>query len=161
MSNEKDKFAFSKSKRFEQEKTVNHMCSYEPKVSDFERVIRTSSTEPRRPGMGGSSPRFEYYSNKRKQGITPSSFSYNNNTIATNRGYKSFLNQPNKAYSFGVSRQSMQKMHVDAILDSSAIKAANNPGPGQHELNFKWSLPGNTLRNKTSPQFSFSKSTTL
>ncbi len=92
MSNEKDKFAFSKSKRFDEEKTINHLCSYEPKVSDFERVIRTSSTEPRRPGMGGSSPRFEYYSNKRKQGITPSSFSYNNNTIATNRGYKSFLN---------------------------------------------------------------------
>ena len=92
MPDYRDKFTFSKSKRFGEEKTLNHMCSYEPKVSDFERVIRTSSTEPRRPGMGGSSPRFEYYSNKRKQGVTPSSFSYNTNTISTNRGYKSFLN---------------------------------------------------------------------
>ena len=89
---QKDKFAFSKSKRFDEGKLLNHMCSYEPKMSDFERVSRTSPNEPRRPGMGGSSPRFEYYSNKRKQGFTPSSFSYNTNTISTNRGYKSFLN---------------------------------------------------------------------
>jgi len=53
----------------------------------------------------------------------------------------------------------MKKLHIDAILDPSATKVANNPGPGQHELCFNWIQPKDSLLNKTSPQFSFAKST--
>ena len=55
----------------------------------------------------------------------------------------------------------MQKMHVDAILDPKAERVVNNPGPGEHELEFGWTVPKDSLLNKTSPQFSFSKSTTV
>ena len=55
----------------------------------------------------------------------------------------------------------MQKMHIDSILDPSVKKAVNNVGPGQHELAYAWITPKDSLLNKTSPQFSFSKSTTV
>lgn len=55
----------------------------------------------------------------------------------------------------------MQKIHVDSILDTKALKTVNNPGPGEHNLDYNWSLPKDTLGHKTGPQFSFSKSTTL
>ena len=71
--------------------------------------------------------------------------------MSTNRGAKSFLHQPNKSYSFGVSRKAMQKLHVDSILDTKAIKQVNNPGPGEHELEFGWTVPKDTLLNKTGP----------
>ena len=97
MSLTKDKWAFPKTRRFSPVKVVNHNISYEPKMSDFERVNKTS---PKRNndqlGMGGSSPRFEYYSNRRKHGAFPSSQTYNSPTISTSKGQKSFLNQPNK-----------------------------------------------------------------
>ena len=70
----KDKFAFTRTKRFSPPKIANHQICYEPKMSDFERVLRTAPKEPRsRPGMGRCSPRFEYYSNRRKHGTLPSS----------------------------------------------------------------------------------------
>ena len=104
----KDKFAFTKTKRFSPVKVLNHEISYQPMMSDFERVLKTAPKEPsNRPGMGGCSPRFEYYSNRRKHGALPSAQTYSSNTISTNRGAKSFLNQPNKSYSFGVSRNMM------------------------------------------------------
>ena len=133
-------------------KVLNQNISYEPKMSDFERILKTEPRErTNRPGMGGCSPRFDYYSNRRKHGALPDPMTYNSNTIATNKGGKSFLNQPNKSYSFGVSREQMQKIHIDMIQDPSAKKTANNPGPGEHELNFGWSLPKDTLLNKTGP----------
>ena len=101
----KDKFAFSKSRRFDHLKIDNHQIAYTPKLSDFDKAA--TAPQQRKPGMGGSSPRFDYYSNRRKQGALPSSFTYNSNSIATNRGGKSFLHQPYKAYSFGVSRHHM------------------------------------------------------
>ena len=107
MPMQKDKFAFTRTKRFSSPKIANQQISYVPKISDFERVLKTSHHSPRQPGMGGSSPRFDYYSNRRKHGALPSSQSYSSNTISTNRGAKSFLNQPNKSYSFGVSRHMM------------------------------------------------------
>lgn len=66
MSILKDKFAFSKRKRFDPTVSLNHNISYEPMMSDFERVIRTSPKQNSKAGMGGSSPRFDYYSNRRK-----------------------------------------------------------------------------------------------
>lgn len=45
--------------------------------------------------MGGTSQRFDYYSSKRKHGALPSAFTHNTSTMATNKGAKSFLNQPN------------------------------------------------------------------
>ena len=111
--------------------------------------------------MGGSSPRFDYYSNRRKHGAFPSAHTYNSPTIATHKGGKSFLGQPNRSYSFGVSRANMKKIHVDSILDPSARRVTANPGPGEHELAFEWATPKDSLLNKTSPQFSFAKSTTI
>ena len=73
MTIQKDKFAFSKGVRFGAPKVLNQQISYEPKMSDFERVIRTSPTRPMRPGMGGTSSRFDYYSSRRKHGALPSS----------------------------------------------------------------------------------------
>ena len=157
----KDKFAFPRTMRFSPPKIINHQISYEPKMSDFERVLQTAPKQPTRPGMGGSSPRFEYYSNRRKHGTIPSAQTHNSNTMATRNGGKSFLCQPNKSYSFGVSRHMMQKNFVDSILDTKALKTVNNPGPGEHELHYDWKLPSNTVKNKTGPQFSFSKSTML
>ena len=55
----------------------------------------------------------------------------------------------------------MKKIHIDAILDTSATKVANNPGPGQHELSYNWVQPRDSQLNKTSPQFSFTRSTTV
>ena len=52
-------------------------------------------------------------------------------------------------------------MFVDEILDPSAAKDVNNVGPGQHELAFEWIVPRDSALNKTSPQFSFSRSTTV
>ena len=88
---QKDKFAFSKDKRFSPPKITNHQISYTPMLSDFERVLANNLTQPSRPGMGGSSPRFDYYSNRRKHGTLPSSQTHNSAAIATNRGSKSFL----------------------------------------------------------------------
>lgn len=110
--------------------------------------------------MGGASARFEYYSNRRKQGALPSSCSYNSGNLVTNKGGKAFTNQSNGAYSFGVSRKNMKRLYIDEILDPSAVKAVNNPGPGQHDLSYQWCEPKDSLLNKTSPQFSFAKSTT-
>ena len=45
----------------------------------------------------------------------------------------------------------MQKIHVDNILDPKAVKTVNNPGPGEHNLEYDWTLPKNTLINKTGP----------
>ena len=117
-------------------------------LSDFERVLATTTNKT---GMGGSSPRFDYSSNRRKHGTLPSAHTYNSAAIATSRGSKSFLHQPNKSYSFGVSRHQMQKIHVDNILDPKAVKTVNNPGPGEHNLEYDWTLPKNTLINKTGP----------
>ena len=50
--------------------------------------------------------------------------------MATNKGSKSFLYQPNKSYSFGVSRANMKKMHIDEIQDTSEKNKANIIGPG-------------------------------
>lgn len=87
--------------------------------------------------MGGSSARFDYYSNKRKQGTLPSSHTYNSPSLATHKGGASFKDRyGNRGYSFGQSRHRMVKMHLDAILDPSMIKSVNNPGPGQHNLNY-------------------------
>lgn len=66
MSIVKDKFAFSKSRRFSPVKVLNHRVAYSPKTSDFERVQKESPTRPRQPGMGGASARFDYYSSRRK-----------------------------------------------------------------------------------------------
>ena len=38
---QKDKFAFSKTKRFSPPKIYNHEISYEPKLSDFDRITRS------------------------------------------------------------------------------------------------------------------------
>ena len=35
----KDKFAFPRTMRFSPPKIINHQISYEPKMSDFERVL--------------------------------------------------------------------------------------------------------------------------
>ena len=79
---QKDKFAFSRTKRFSPVKVLNQNISYEPKMSDFERVLKTAPREPKnRPGMGGCSPRFDYYSNRRKHGALPDPMTYNSNTI--------------------------------------------------------------------------------
>ena len=119
-------------------KVLNHQIAYAPKLSDFERVRKS----PQRSAIGGNSPRFEYYSSRRKQGALPSAQSYAGHNISTSRGAKAFLNQPSgRAFSFGESRHRMQKIHIDAILDPSAIKKVNNPGPGQHALAFDWVRP--------------------
>ena len=55
----------------------------------------------------------------------------------------------------------MNKIHIDSIQDPSAIKTANIVGPGQHEMDFSWILPKDSLRNKTGPQFSFTRSTKI
>ena len=158
---QKDKFAFSKSKRFSPPKIANHQISYTPMLSDFERVLHQAPNQPVRPGMGGVSQRFDYYANRRNHGTLPSAVTHNSSYLATSRGGKSFLQQPNKSYSFGVSRSQMKKIHVDSILDNKALKTVNNPGPGDHNLEYTWTLPKNTLGHKTGPQFSFSKSTTV
>ena len=93
MAIKKDKFAFTRTKRFSPVKVLNQEVSYEPKMSDFERVLKTAPKEPaNRPGLGGCSPRFDYYSSRRKHGNLPSAQTHNSNTISTNRGAKSFLN---------------------------------------------------------------------
>lgn len=147
----KDKFAFPKSRRFSPVKVMNHRVSYTPRTSDFERVLKESPMRPRQPGMGGASARFDYYSSRRKQGALPSSASYNSAGFATKKGGKSFSGQTNSAYSFGVSRKNMQRVYIDEIIDPSAIKQVNSVGPGEHELSFEWSVPKDSLLNKTSP----------
>jgi len=92
MSHTKDKWAFSKSHRFSPVKLINHTVAYEPRLSDFEKVLKTSPNRAAQKGMGGSSPRFEYYSNRRKHGAFPSSTTYNTHSISTNKGQQSFLN---------------------------------------------------------------------
>ena len=72
--------------------------------------------------------------------------------MATYKGSRAFSTQANnKSYSFGVSRQNMKKMHIDVIQDPSVSKTINIVGPGQHEMEFGWSLPKDSLRNKTGP----------
>ena len=90
MSLTKDKWAFPKSRRFDPIKLINHTVAYEPKLSDFEKVLKSSLNRADQKGMGGSSPRFEYYSNRRKHGAFPSSNTYNTHSISTNKGHRSF-----------------------------------------------------------------------
>ena len=80
--------------------------------------------------------------NKHKNGFTPSSFTYNSQSIASNKGVQCFRDHPrqHKAFSFGVSRDKMKKLYIDAILDNSAQKKAI-PGPGDHELHKQWMSP--------------------
>jgi len=82
MTVQKDKFGFAKSSRFSPPKITNHVVAYEQSLSDFDRVL----LRPKRNAMGGSSPRFEYYSSRRKQGALPSAHSYNNHALSTNKG---------------------------------------------------------------------------
>ena len=51
----------------------------------------------------------------------------------------------------------MIKLHIDDIIDPALKKRINNPGPGQHELEKKWILPQDTLLEKSTPQYSFGK----
>ena len=45
----------------------------------------------------------------------------------------------------------MQKIHIDSIIDPSTKVTANNAGPGDHELNYEWNLPKDTLLHKNGP----------
>lgn len=148
-------YTFNKSTRFDTTKVLNHQVGYRPKVSDFEKTRPNVVLN----GLGGTSPRFDYYSSRRKHGDLPSSLSYSTGQQPTRKGHRSFLQQPNKSYSFGVSRANMQKIYVDSILEKKAVKEISNVGPGAHDLSTSWVMPKDTLRDKTTPQYSFPRAT--
>ena len=90
--NHKDNFKFSKSPRFSPIKVMNENITYDPILTHK----RHSSIAIGAPdsGMGGFQSRFRYMPTKKKNGYTPSSFTYNTHSIASNRGVQCFRDHP-------------------------------------------------------------------
>jgi hypothetical protein len=153
----KNKFAFSRASRqlSEMERPLyNHSIGYNIKT-DFDKIERRSGSGAT---FGGQGQRFEYYSNRRKQGALPSPLDYNSTMLQTCKGFKSIGLSDAPKTSFGLGRDKVTRMHVDAILYKGLTKDADcNPGPGQHDVNKKWASPKDHSLSKTNPIFSFSK----
>ncbi len=95
---------------------------------DFDKIEKRAGS---RATFGGSGKRFEYYSNRRKQGVLPSPNDYNSSTLQTCRGNKSISLSYARTSTFGLGRDRVTKVHVDAILYKGLTKDVHcNPGPG-------------------------------
>ena len=117
-------YGFSKNARFPEIKsqTKNVKASAFDKPSDFIRnkSFNTSTSN----GFGSHSTRFQYYNTSKRHGVLPSANSYDTQP-------KTF-SQTSNGWSFGVSRENIQKQHIERIIDESQKKIASPP-PGGYE----------------------------
>ena len=90
----------------------SHKIQYGVK-SDFDN-IQLKQSRGSGATFGGTSPRFEYYANRQKQGILPSPNDYKL-VLITPKG-KGPIGHGERRSEFGFGRDRVQKLHVDAIL---------------------------------------------
>ena len=117
-STSKQKFSFSKNRRFAKTGSLNPNISYEVK-SQFSGNKRNGETN-----FGSTSARFNYGASPKKHGNLPSPNNYQ---------IPSQFSPASKtiSYSFGVSRSQMVKNHVDQIL---ANGDSNQPSPSRYQI---------------------------
>eukprot|EP00347_Sterkiella_histriomuscorum_P001355 403372352 len=140
LSKSKMMFSFSKAQRFNDSKSINPNVSYHIR-GKYDNLRRES-------GSGrafGSTDRFRYYPrNDQESGqVTPSPAKYEQ------KGFFSPKSQ-SKAFSFGLSKEQMKKVHLQIIEKQAAEKL---PGPGNYE-------PISTF-GKVGPKFSMSPKSAL
>ena len=119
--------AFSKNPRFPTIKsnTSNASAATFDKPSDFNRTknFMNSATN----AFGSHHPRFKYYNTSKKHGDLPSSNSYQTQP----RTFDADVSTTN-GWSFGVSRERIQKQHIERIIDEGTKKIAS-PSPTSYE----------------------------
>ena len=120
-------YGFAKNPRFPQIKsnTINASGSTFDKPSDFNRTknFLNSTTN----AFGSHQERFKYYNTSKKHGSLPSSNTYQTQP----RTFDKDISTGN-GWSFGVSREAIQKQHIERIIDEGTKKIAS-PSPTSYE----------------------------
>eukprot|EP00347_Sterkiella_histriomuscorum_P002353 403368482 len=118
-SKAKQMFSFSQSNRFQ-----NYKNSQNPHIQyDLPGLFDKTAVQTGQSKAFGSSQRFDYYprTNHHKNPPSPDKYEIKSQFTPQNKS---------RAYSFGLAREQMYKMHIQAIEDQAKNQL---PGPGQYQ----------------------------
>ena len=119
--------SFSKNPRFPKirSNTINASAATFDKPSDFNKTkgFMNATTN----AFGSQYPRFTYYNTSKKHGELPTSNTYKTQP----RQFDADVSTSN-GWSFGVSREKIQKQHIERIIDEGKKKIAS-PAPVSYE----------------------------